>query len=216
MQNIGIKVLHCDDIGIPAGCLSNQMIEDRWSNPLLKLKIFGFEEYHKLIYLDLDLLICDNLDFLFEKESFSAVSDSEFMTGYGRAGMNAGVITFTPSKQIEEDLIQLVPKVASHRRIFGDQDVINDYFPNWDNEEEKHLDVKFNTCFYEMKKKRKNPVVVHFILAQKPWMWTKKQILLKKLKYFMKGYFERIHYLNLYLNILKKVRKNGFNNRFDI
>lgn len=50
----------------------NQKINQNWNKTFDKLKIFDLIEYDKLVYLDCDMMILANLDFLFEYPTFSA------------------------------------------------------------------------------------------------------------------------------------------------
>ena len=207
LKNLGITILNSDDIPLEENYLSERMIRDRWFKTLFKLRIFGVTKYEKLVYLDSDLLICGNIDVLFEKENFSAVSDSVFLPKLSRGGLNAGVICFEPSKDLEKVLIDLIPKLAPNKEIFGDQDILNAYLLQWEKDKNKHLDIKFNACFYEIDHYiDKNPLVVHFILENKPWMWSKKEIYLKKIKYFLLMKCNQLKYLNIYFSILNEVR----------
>lgn len=197
----GIQVLKGDDILLPD--LADNTMKDRWYKTLFKIRVFGLTQFERLVYLDSDLLICGEIDELFEKESISAVPDRVFLSSYGRKGMNAGLMCIQPSKELEQSLIELIPLVANRMEVFGDQDVINEYFSGWEEEKSKHLDVKYNACFYELDKYEEKEIrVVHFIFGEKPWMWTKLKIAGKRVKYFLYRRWKQYHYLNLYMKYL--------------
>ena len=206
LSELGMRVIRVVDIKIQPGVLSEKMQGDRWRHTLYKLRVFGMTEYDTLVYLDSDMLVCGNLDDLFLKKSMSAVSDKTFFPEYGRAGINAGVFTFRPSKELEQNLIELIPETATKMEVFGDQDVLNMYFVAWETETDRHLDIKYNACFYQLDAYHQViPLVVHFILGSKPWMWSKSQIL-KNMKWLLQGKRKQRQYFKEYLSLLKSVR----------
>ena len=132
LETLGMKVKRESSRALSQYTFSEEMKSDRWYHTLFKLKVFGLSEYDRLVYLDSDMLICGNIDELFLKEEFSAVSDKDFFPEYSRGGINAGVICFRPTEELEHKLMECIPKVSEKMRIFGDQDVINAYFYEWE------------------------------------------------------------------------------------
>lgn len=207
LESLGMKVRRESSKEFSHYSFSEDMKKDRWYHTLFKLKIFGMTEYDRLVYLDSDMFVCGNIDELFSKAEFSAVPDKLFFPKYSRGGINAGVISFHPEEALEKGLMECIPRVLEKMRIFGDQDVINEYFGEWEKEEEKHLPVKYNACFYELDSYgEKKPLVVHFILGSKPWMWSATEVFLKQVKWLLQGKKEQVAYLRRYRRVLKKVR----------
>lgn len=207
LESLGIKVRRGSGKEFSGYGFSEDMKRDRWYHTLFKLKVFGIRGYDRLVYLDSDLLVCGNIDELFSREEFSAVPDKLFFPKFSRGGINAGVISFRPDEALERGFMECIPGVADKMQIFGDQDVINEYFDEWENAEEKHLPVKYNACFYELDSyDEKNPLVVHFILGSKPWMWSATEVLLKQIKWTLQGKKKQVAYLRQYRKVLKKVR----------
>ncbi|MBO4616010.1 MAG: hypothetical protein J5717_01545 [Lachnospiraceae bacterium] len=182
--------------------LNDSQKNDRWAKTLFKLTVFKYHGYDKVVYLDSDLLIRAGIDELFDRASFSAVADKDFFPRYSRGGLNAGVMVIEPSEAIYEDLIKEISKVAAKGAPFGDQDVINSYFSDWESEPELHLDVLYNTCFYDAER-ASNPKVVHFILGDKPWMCGRLKNILKTVKWGLTGKRKQIKYLREYLGLLR-------------
>ena len=207
LSKSGMRVICVGDIQIPGGIFSEKMQADRWRHTLFKLRVFGRTEYDKLIYLDSDLLVCGNIDSLFEREGLCAVSDAEFFPQYERGGINAGVFCFRPSKELEQTLIDTIPMVAKKMEVFGDQDVINAHFDTWESETAQHLSVAYNACFYQLDEYNGlEPLVVHFILGSKPWMWSKGLVWMKGIKWLVQGKKKQWKYLKEYVCVLKSER----------
>ncbi|MBR5762381.1 MAG: hypothetical protein IKX87_10200 [Lachnospiraceae bacterium] len=200
LRRNNINIIEVDEPSIDLSGVNDVQLRDRWIKTLFKLVVFKDYGYEKLVYLDSDLLIRGSLDELFDKPAISAVSDRAFFPQFSRGGLNAGVMVIEPDEKLYEALCKEIPKVAAKGTAFGDQDVINSYLSEWDSEAELHLDIAYNTCFYDCERVD-NPKVVHFILESKPWMWSRKDVLLKKIKWFVKGKRKQIKYLNEYLNL---------------
>lgn len=77
-----------------------------WKYTFDKLNIFSLVEYEKLVYLDADLLILDNLDDLFEKESPSMPIDLPF----DPKGFNSGIMVIEPNVKDYDNMKKLAIK----------------------------------------------------------------------------------------------------------
>ncbi len=202
LREFGLTVIKENEPVFDEGVISEKQAKDRWNKTLFKFVIFKEHGFDKLVYLDSDLLIRSNIDDLFDKPEWSAVPDKKFFPEYGREGLNAGVMVIAPSIDTYKKLVDLTAETSENHRIFGDQDVFNLLLQDWDVSEELHLGEEYNFCFYS-NSYCDNPKVVHFIFENKPWMWSKSSIVLKKLKWFISGQNRKIKYLEEYLRGLK-------------
>lgn len=159
-----------------------------WSFTFDKLCIWGLTQFEKLVFIDSDMLILSNLDSLFECEPFSAVCAGASVYGHETwYELNSGLMVIRPDKSIEKDLINLCRSVIIEYkkscRPVGDQDIINNYIPNWKDKQELHLDEAYNIfadnlTYYirnleyslTSESQKKEIKVVHFIGKFKPWM----------------------------------------------
>lgn len=198
LQKLGVTVIKETEPVFDEGTISEKQAKDRWNKTLFKFVVFKEHGFDKLVYLDSDLLIRGNIDELFDKPEWSAVPDKNFYPEHGREGLNAGVMVIRPSMDTYKRLVELTTDTSKNHEIFGDQDVLNILLAKWDDSGELHLDEEYNSCFYS-NCSCKEPRVVHFILESKPWMWSKKNILLKKMKWFLTFQNKKIKYLNEYL-----------------
>eukprot|EP00873_Tetraselmis_striata_P046176 jgi/Tetstr1/466440/TSEL_010968.t1 len=84
-----------------------------------KLAIFSMITYDKLVYLDADVLVLENLDHLFQCVGFCAV-----MRGGER--FNSGVMVIEPDLQVYEDMMHRIATTPSYTG--GDQGFLNEYY----------------------------------------------------------------------------------------
>ena len=111
-------------------CLINEEITeetkkilDYFKNTFDKLSIFKLTEYEKLVYLDLDLLLLQNIDDLFCYNGIAMARDFPFSNLH-----NSGVMVIEPDKNDYDGLIKLMVEKMNNQEQLGDQDIINEYF----------------------------------------------------------------------------------------
>ncbi|MBR6505403.1 hypothetical protein IKT18_00980 [Candidatus Saccharibacteria bacterium] len=99
----------------------------RWGYTFDKLNIFNLTEYEKIVYLDLDFLLLENIDHLFDIDVFSMVSDHPKYENY----YCSALMVIKPNKDDYDALISLLEeKNKSGVSGIGDQDLINEHFKN--------------------------------------------------------------------------------------
>ncbi|KAI9170192.1 hypothetical protein LWI28_024044 [Acer negundo] len=170
-----------------------------------KLRIWNFEEYSKMIYLDADIQVFDNIDHLFDMEDgyFYAVMDCfcektwcnspQFSIGYCQqcpdrvkwpAEMgsppalyfNAGMFVFEPNRLIYEDLLRTVQ--ITPPTLFAEQDYLNLYFRKM----YKPIPLVYNLVVAMLWQHPDNVElekvkVVHYCAAgSKPWRFTGEEV----------------------------------------
>lgn len=95
-----------------------------WNNTFDKFNVFLLEEYEKVVCLDVDLLILENLDFLFDYETPAMVIDNpSFADRY-----NSGVMVITPDKQTFNQLVRMKEQESLYNKVIGDQNILNDFY----------------------------------------------------------------------------------------
>ena len=150
-----------------------------------KFLIFSLE-YEKIVYLDTDLLILENIDHLFDLEltngtlymvydiQVGSLNDNKIVI-FTENGYNSGVIVFKPSIDVFNKLycelinvgIDEFDKLHSDQSIFNL--LINNNYLTY-----KNLDMKYNIppvlvydfLYYKFFDK---PYIIHFMLKPKPW-----------------------------------------------
>ncbi|KAH7510712.1 galactinol synthase 1 [Ziziphus jujuba] len=170
-----------------------------------KLRIWNFEEYSKMIYLDADIQVFENIDHLFDKPdgSFYAVMDcfcekiwsdsTQYKIGYcqqcpdrvtwpAELGsppsiyFNAGMFVFEPSRLTYENLLQTLK--ITPPTLFAEQDFLNMFF----HEIYKPIPPVYNLVLamlwqHPEKVNLDEVKVVHYCAAgSKPWRYTGQEV----------------------------------------
>ena len=92
---------------------------DYFSGIFSKLYIWNMTEYERIIYLDADVLVLENIDHMFDCGTFCAT--------YRHSDLfNAGIIVVQPNSTIFSDMMKKIPHVTSYDD--GDQGFLNIYF----------------------------------------------------------------------------------------
>eukprot|EP01018_Ginkgo_biloba_P005559 Gb_33343 [translate_table: standard] len=87
-----------------------------------KFRLWQLTDYHKIIFIDSDLLILRNLDFLFDLPQISA-------TGNSRTIFNSGMMVIEPSNCTFRYLMEHRNRIVSYNG--GDQGYLNEVFTWW-------------------------------------------------------------------------------------
>lgn len=215
-----MKLILANDIEIDQS-ISKRLYDgnlSHWIKTFFKLNIFKLTQFDKIIYLDSDMLILNSLDELFEKETISAVDDADFMIlDDFDEGLNSGLMVLNPSVDIYNKLIDIIPIVGTKRRVFGDQNVIQEIYNNFHGDISKHLSIKYNACFYLLDRySNKKFNVIHFMGAKKPWNWNLAYAFTRITSYLLRGRFltfkYSLYYYCLYLKFKFKYAKFIKNN----
>ena len=185
----------------------------QWNNTFEKLSIFQLTRFKKIVYLDSDMLILNNIDELFNKKHMSAVVAGALIPGREDWKLlNSGIMVIEPKKNLGINIAKTIDRVSKRKEYFGDQDLIQEYYNEWCKDKELELNHKYNVfisdlefyckrCNYNTKKNSDNSIsVVHFIGEKKPWMLSKKE-LLKYLLSLIKN--TKFNTLKVYLKYLK-------------
>ena len=179
LEKNNIKIKHIENL-----FLKNHKI-DKWYYTFSKLCIFAQIEFENIVYIDLDMVITENLDHLFKKPYFSAVNAGGFIYK-DWVGLNSGLMVFKPSINIYKELVRLLNDGTYYS---SDQDIISKYYKGWSKKKEQNLgheynmfvsfissavkDFNFTTInsieeINDKKKETNNIKVLHYI-DPKPW-----------------------------------------------
>lgn len=153
-----VEPLKCNDNRI-------EMLERPLESALTKLYAWTLD-YDKVVYLDADMLVRSAIDSLFDRPSFSAVTDIGWPDCF-----NSGLMVLTPSYSTFEELKYLAKTQGSFDG--ADQGLLNDYFTEW-----QRIPFVYNCTLslhavYSYKpaflRHQDNVKIVHFFGQTKPW-----------------------------------------------
>ncbi|KAF1869516.1 hypothetical protein Lal_00017091 [Lupinus albus] len=160
LKAAGWKIKHIELISKPFS--KNGSHNNEWNYS--KVLIWQLTMYDKIIFLDADVLILDNIEELFTYPQLSAAS-------YEQKIFNPGFMLIEPSQCMFENMVQKLNKVQSSYN-GGDQGFLNDVFTwwhrlLWEMNYLKHFERQRN-----MSEKHEVPEDVYTIhyLGLKPWM----------------------------------------------
>jgi len=156
-----------------------------------KLRVFELDEYDKIVYLDADMLVCENIESLFDKPHMSAVVAGALVPeNKDWEKLNAGLLVVKPDKQLFDKLVSLITILHSEAK--EDQGFLHAYYDQWPGNNELHLDHKFNVpatyldqycklkdfkfSFSNETLQTENIAVIHYWGAMKPWNFDEEEI----------------------------------------
>ena len=110
LRSQGIGVIDVESPSVPIG-LSKPGDHPHWGNTFAKLLLFSLENFDKLIYVDSDMLILDNIDELFLEPHMSAVQAGRSVPGNELwTGLNSGLMVLRPERGLSEALVNSIPR----------------------------------------------------------------------------------------------------------
>ncbi|HET6256504.1 MAG TPA: glycosyltransferase [Puia sp.] len=147
-----------------------------------KIRVFELFEYDKIVYLDADMVVCENVEDLFDKPHMSAVIAGKLLRWDWR-DFNSGLMVIEPEPSTFANMLATITVLPSCDGT--DQGFLNSFYPHWKREESLHLEHRFNLpaswlehyCksydfefeYREEGLHAKNVSVIHYIGPNKPW-----------------------------------------------
>jgi glycogenin len=196
---------------------------DHWNETFNKLLVFELTQYEKIVFLDSDMMVLQNLDHLFERPHMSAVAADRLTDGHEHwIALNSGLMVVEPESGLAASIMSHVSALEEKKESFGDQSLLHEHYPDWPEHSELHLDQRYNVFFssvgsyvrrhrYNVNWKfpdGKTIAVVHFIGPKKPWKLSSGRQLSSALKKSAKCDFASAKVLFQYFLICSSVR-NG-------
>lgn len=161
-----------------------------WNGVMQKLHVFNMTDYDKIVYLDADLYILENIDELFSFPDMSFVQDPAVTFDIPDWNMftriNAGVMVLKPDRQRFEDLWELVltktdvELTDDIKGIVCDQSIIDEYLveqvPLTKGRRKKTdfslIDAKYNVFLPYIDKYEVEPHIIHLAGSTKVKLFT--------------------------------------------
>jgi alpha-N-acetylglucosamine transferase len=149
-----------------------ELLFTRFRNTYTKLRAFGLEDIEKVVFLDADTLVLQNIDELFDRPAFAAAPDFFLPNCF-----NSGVMVIEPSRALYESMESMLHRRKTYDG--GDQGFLNEYYPDWWSMDVGHrLEARYNlhhfvfqfmTAHSSVRSVVKDVKIVHYTL-QKPWL----------------------------------------------
>ena len=115
---------------VDLGDLIKKNKRPHWNNTFIKLCIFNLVQFEKIVYIDSDMIVLENIDHLFDKNHISAVQGGKLIFHW--EDINSGLMVIKPNQKEFSELVNLIPTVCKKKiesnEGFGDQDVISYYY----------------------------------------------------------------------------------------
>ena len=123
----GARRIKLEIIEVPAIPNPNDKVHVKgWVNAgYTKLHVFNLTRFRKVVYIDADALVLENIEDLFARPGPVAAAPDVFPPDK----FNAGVMVVTPSAGLFADMRARIGDLLSHDG--GDTGFLNSYFPDW-------------------------------------------------------------------------------------
>ncbi len=178
---------------------------DHWNRTFDKLYVWTLSQFDKVVFLDSDIQVIKNIDYLFDCPHMSAVRADAFNEP-GLDKLNSGLMVIEPNEKEFEGLSTIIKSGELRLKNMGDQDVIRAYYHDWGTREELTLEPGLNVLYSEVSsgvihRQDVEPVsVIHYIGHNKPWMVSPRAILRRSKHNFLGRYLLK-YAMNMYLKM---------------
>lgn len=188
-----------------------------------KLRMFELVEYEKVVYLDADMIICGNIESLFDKPHMAAVNAGGILLQYQNwIDLNAGLLVISPNIKLFEEIMHV--KDTLYSKDGSDQGFLHSFFPEWPSQAFLHLDHRYNVpasfindyCYkhgYKLSLSEgvdtpNRILVVHFWGVNKPWRYRSEHYGELKLKEVTEFWWS--NYRSVFYKLLKNRANRGY------
>lgn len=157
---------------LPAPNHGRSVLFPRFDGVFTKLRAWELTDLEKVVFLDADTLVLQNVDDLFERSEISAAPDFLMPDRF-----NSGVMVLEPSAETFRRMVESLESTASYDG--GDQGFLNSFFAGWYAMPVEHrLPVGYNLFHFIFQFVEGHPVlrrtlereakILHYAV-QKPW-----------------------------------------------
>ena len=196
LEKANVKTIKIKDVQLPVNLTQKNMEGNQanWSNTFSKLFVFGMTRFDKIVFIDSDMYVKENIDILFSKPHLSSCfAGGKFPTNKNWVrSLNSGLMVIVPKENEDKRLLRILnEKVLKEnnksKSAIGDQDIIHLGYPDWGERPELELNDGYNVfslyeAYYSAKILKDTSVkIVHFVGYLKPW----NQSLLNKISWLL-------------------------------
>lgn len=197
---------------------------DRWRKCFEKLEVFSLVQYTKIIWLDADMLVVQNIDHLFSCAHLTGVSPYDGLPGYANQTFpNAGFWVLEPATGLAEAIFARWSAVLQREGTVNDQMLLYDYYRDRWTDPRRHWNLpnRYNAFVYllddlahhngyNLNLQQPNEhtfAVLHFVTRHRPWLMSNTELLIYVSRKVMRGKWLELKALYLYLRLLAVVKK---------
>lgn len=146
IQKLDIGIIKMPWISIPE-VAEQENLSQNWNHTFFKLNIMRLTQFEKIIFVDADMLVLKNLDHLFNYPSISATTGGKSAHPEWNE-FNSGLMIIEPNANEFEKLVSCIPSAISRKQSmglgYGDQDVFNEYYPEWNTLPNHNIGEEYN------------------------------------------------------------------------
>ena len=200
----------------------NSLDERGWHRAMTKLSIYGLDFFSKLVYIDADIIVKQNIDELFDRPHMSACWDGGLDLGSaGFSGsFNSGLMVIEPNKKEYEEIIKFMENFDPQGSLIHDQLILQKFFDKWPKQEALHLSryyapwtTNFNPGYEDyFYYNRGNMKTLHMIDA-KPWTKSKKYFFDLMTSYPFYAYLN-LEYIDILNFTIKALESEGITSSY--
>jgi hypothetical protein len=131
LEKVGWKIRKEEHLKVPS--VNFSLIQPHRRLNLNKLKIFGWTEYDKIVFMDADTLVKGPIDDLFAMPGEFAAAPDSWWNNPLDFHFNSGVMVLKPRRWIFENMIEKLGDPKYHDPTEGDQAFLQKYweYKNW-------------------------------------------------------------------------------------
>jgi alpha-N-acetylglucosamine transferase len=170
LTRLGWQVHDVEPIANPAN--GKRLLFRRFAGVFTKLRAWDLPDFDRVVLLDADTIVLQNVDELFARSAFAAAPDFFLPDRF-----NSGVVLLEPSKETFRQMTEALGTLDSYDG--GDQGFLNRFFPDWYSMPVEHrLPVGYNIAHFIYQFLLAHPGtrtdlersvrIVHY-MVQKPW-----------------------------------------------
>ena len=117
LEQNGIVVKTMPKVNVPKEIKARNKLIPHWNNTFDKFNIFNLTDYDKVVYIDSDIYVAENIDELFKKQNMSAVvSGKSYNRNKNWNELNSGVMVIEPREGIIDRLIDKMNYMSKRKK----------------------------------------------------------------------------------------------------
>lgn len=153
LTKLGIRIIHKPQI-VPNGLtyedgINQTIFGNTWHLAMVKLHVFDLTAFDKIVYIDSDVILLQNMDDLFDKPHMTASQGLyTWWSGPVNNSFNSGLMVIQPNHYIFTNILRYYNKLCNEilgKELIHDERIIDEFYPSWNSLYDKlRLDTEYN------------------------------------------------------------------------